>query len=284
MPGVGTDADMTRDGSNSRPVPAQDAGGQGWTALVLAGERPGGDPLAASLGLPLKAMIPINGMTMLDRVLSALLGVATIDRIVVLTQRPENLPLADPLGLIADARVDTCRSNDGIAASIAAIAGTDGAPWPLLVTTADNALLTPARVEAFLAKAGEADITVGVGERAIVEAAFPAARRTWLKFSDGHYSGANLFALTSPRCLAALGKWAQIEQDRKKGLKLIASFGPALLLRAVTRTIAFPDALARAGRRLGCTARPVVLDAEAPIDVDKPDDLALVTRILVARR
>ena len=41
-------------------------------ALVLAGSRPGGDPLLASSGLTSKALLPIAGVPMLARVLAAL--------------------------------------------------------------------------------------------------------------------------------------------------------------------------------------------------------------------
>jgi hypothetical protein len=57
-----------------------------------------------------------------------------------------------------------------------------------------------------------------------------------------------------------------------------------LLFRALTRTIALPDALARAGLGLGLFARAVVLrDPEAAIDVDKPGDHELAERILWKR-
>lgn len=77
--------------------------------------------------------------------------------------------------------------------------------------------------------------------------------------------------------------WQAVEQDRKKGLKLIASFGPILLLRVLTRTIGLKDGLAKSGKKMGFDAKTVVLDAEAPIDVDKNDDLELVERILAQR-
>lgn len=251
----------------------------GWSALVLAGERPGGDPLARAMGVEAKALIKVGGRTMLERVVEALLEVPSIARVVVLAQKPERLSAALP----ASGRVHFALSGDGIAASIARVAGSQEAPWPVLVTTADNALLTPARVEAFLDGAAGADLAVGLGERRIVEARFPGTRRTWLRFADGHFSGANLFALGSARCLPALTHWQGIEQDRKKGLKLVASFGPVLLLRVLTRTIGLGDGLARVGRRMGFTARPVILDAEAPIDVDRQEDLALVESIIARR-
>ena len=254
-----------------------------WTAIVLAGERPGGDPMAAAFDTPMKALIRIQEKTLLDHVLQPLLDVPRIKRIIVLAQNTETLSIADPLCLLGDDRMSLLRSGNGIATSILDIAGTSLAPWPILVTTADNVLLTKDRVETFLSQTGGADIAVGVGERRIVEREFPHTKRTWLKFSDGHFSGANLFALSSPNCAGVLAKWSEVESDRKKGLKLIASFGPMLFLRALTRTITFSAAIARVGKGFGCTARPVVLDAEAPIDVDKPADLELVERILLGR-
>ena len=117
-----------------------------------------------------------------------------------------------------------------------------------------------------------------------MEAAYPETRRTWLKFGDGHFSGANLFAFRNARVEAALRLWSDVEKDRKKGLKLVSRFGPLLLIRALTRTIALPEALARAGIGLGVLARAVVLrDPEAAIDVDKPGDHELAERILWKR-
>lgn len=256
----------------------------GWTAIVLAGERPGGDPLARECGVPAKALITIEGRTMLARVLEALLQTPGIARIAVLAQDTTRLRDQEPSTILDNARVTMHESGAGIANSVAAIAGSAAAPWPVLVTTADNALLTAARVTAFLDGSAAADLSIGFGARAVIEARFPDARRTWLRFADGQYSGANLFALLSPRCQPALAHWSGVEQDRKKGLKLIASFGPWLLLRVITRSITLPEALRQAGDRLGMKAVPVLLDAEAAVDVDKADDLALVTQVLQARR
>ena len=112
-------------------------------------------------------------------------------------------------------------------------------------------------------------------------AAYPAARRTWLKFRGGAYSGANLFALHNDAAKPAVAFWSAVEQDRKKGWKIFARFGPWLLFRALSRTIGFKEAMAQAGRRMGLRAEPIILPiAEAAIDVDKPDDLELVTEIL----
>lgn len=251
--------------------------------LLLAGQRPGSDPLAAHFGARLKALVPVAGKPMLARCLETLLAVPGVQSITIMAQQPDAL-LADPqvAAAAADPRVLTIASSSGIAASIAAVAGSR-VPWPVLVTTADHPLLTPQTVSAFLARAGGCDIAVGVVERRVVRRAFPDNRRTWLHFRGGSWTGANLFALNTPAAHHVLSLWAEIEQHRKKGWRLIARFGPWLLLRALTRTITLDGAVAEAGRRLGTRVEPVALDDPlAAVDVDKPSDHALATQILEA--
>ena len=252
----------------------------GLTALLLAGRRPGIDALAASRGETLKALIPIAGTPMVARVTATLLATPAIDTVWVMTQDIEPIAAALP----ADTRIGFLRSGDGIARSIAAALASGAAPFPLFVTTADHALLTPATIADFLAGAAGADVAVGMVERRIVEARFPQTKRTWLRFKGGDWSGANLFWFAGPAALPVIEAWASVEQDRKKGWKLIAKFGVGLLLRALTRTITLPDAVARAGRGLGATVRMVGLsDPLAAVDVDKPSDLDLAEAVLEGR-
>src|SRR5205085_1985227 len=204
-----------------------------------------------------------------------------VGRVVILAQDPEALLVGDAAPLRAQPRVVLASSGSGIATSIADVAGSADAPWPVLITTADHVLLTPAMVSEFLAGATGCDVAIGFGERRNVEAHYPTTRRTWLRLSDGQFSGANLFALRNAKVGAALALWAGIEQHRKKGLKLISRFGPRLLLRALTRSITLAAGIRRAGERISIAAKPVILSAsEAAIDVDKLDDLALAETIL----
>lgn len=253
-----------------------------WTALVLAGQRPGVDPLAAHFGADWKALIEVGGQPMLHRVARTLLACPAVGRILILSQSPEALATG---WLAAEPRIRFAASAAGISRSIAAVAGSDLAPWPVLVTTADHPLLTPGMVAGLIEGAGDADVAVGMVERRTMLAAYPETRRTWLRFRGGAYSGANLFALRTPRARAALDLWAEAEQDRKKALKLFWRFGPLLALRAITRTVTGPHAFRAAGRRLGLDARLIALpQPEAAIDVDKPADHALAERILALRK
>jgi GTP:adenosylcobinamide-phosphate guanylyltransferase len=253
----------------------------GWTAILLAGQRPGVDPLAQAFGQEWKALIRIDGEAMLSRVAKTLLASPSIARVLVVAQQPEALFVGDCAWLAGEARVATAVSTSGIAVSVAALAGTPAAPWPVLVTTADHPLLTPAMVEAAIAGVGQADVGVGLVSSRTLLAAYPDNRRTWLKFAGGHWTGANLFALRSAKAMPALLAWSEVERDRKKALKLIWHFGPGLALRAVTRTITLAGALDKAGRKLEAKVVPIDLPfAEAGIDVDKPSDHALAERIL----
>lgn len=252
-----------------------------WTAVILAGQRPGQDPLAAAFGGAWKALIHIDGAPMITHVLRTLHASGRFARIIVLAQ--EEAVLADA---IADGGgADFMPSGRGISTSILSATAALDQPWPLFVTTADHPLLTTAMIDAFLAQAGEADLSVGMVERETMRAAYPDNQRTWLKFRDGHWSGTNLFAFTSDRAKAALTLWSAAEQDRKTVWKLFLHFGPWLALRALTRTIGLGEALQAAGQRLGLSAKLAPMpQAEAAIDVDKVSDHALASQIIARRK
>ena len=252
-----------------------------WTAILLAGQRPGIDPLASAFGQSLKALVPIGGQPMVAHVAQTLLNTPRIGRIVILCQSPEAIKAVLP----DDERLIYVVSQSGISESIAHVAGGVLAPWPLFVTTADHPLLTPMIIEAFLAASGESDISVGMVERAVVLAAYPDNKRTWINLKGGSWSGANLFTLSTQAAQAALTLWAGAEKDRKQLFKLFWHFGPRIAIRAVTRTISLEGGIAALGKRIGVRAKAVpIAVAEAAIDVDKLSDHALVSHIMAERK
>jgi hypothetical protein len=216
---------------------------------------------------------------MVARVAATLLA-SEVGQIRVMTQDVEPIAAVLP----ADPRIGFLQSGAGIALSIAAALRSGDAPFPLFVTTADHALLRPETIAEFLRSAKGADVAVGVVERAVVQSRFPQSKRTWLRFRKGDWTGANLFYFASPAALPVIETWASVEQDRKKGWKLIARFGPMLLLRALTRTITLHEAVAKAGQRMGANVRMVgLLDPLAAVDVDKLSDLELAEAVLEGR-
>lgn len=252
------------------------------TTIVLAGSRPGSDPLLAGTDLPSKALLPVGGKPMLAHVLAALADSTRVDKTIVVAQ--DTAPLQADASIAAVGRNIEWRESPGSIADAIhrALTETEG---PVFVTTADNVLLTPAMVDQFLTDAGTADVAVGLVERRAVEAAGHSTMRTWLKFRGGQWSGANLFRLGGPQVLPLVEFWRALEQDRKKGMKLIGAFGPGLLLGAALRLIDIHTFAARVADRFGLTAKVVPMKAaEACIDADKPSDIPVIEAILAARQ
>ena len=253
----------------------------GVTAVVLAGSRPGTDPFAAAHGTDLKALIPVAGKPLVRWPVQALLESGQIERVLVLSQAPERIGAVLP----ADAQLQVGLSGATIAATLQALCGDPATQWPVLVTTADHALLSPAMITEFLAGAKGADVAIGLVERSVLAARFPEAKRTWLTFRGGAYSGANLFLLGSPNASAAIHLWRSVEQDRKKGWRLLWQLGPAVFAGAVLRLRSLQQVLDRVGGRLQLSFKAVELsDPLTCVDIDKDADLALAEPILAARR
>ncbi len=248
-----------------------------YTALVLAGTRPGGDPLADYAGVSHKALIEVGGAPMLLRVLRALAASRAVTRIVVAIDRTDVLSGFPDVGKA----VTLVPAATGPSASVLAALEREGTP--LLVTTADHALLQTAWVDEFVAATvanTQADAFLGLARSEAVLAAAPGTQRTWLKFSDGAYSGCNLFLLRSPAALGVVRLWQGLEADRKRPLALLGRLGFTHVLRYRLGLLGLPQALAQLGRLAGVRLAPVVLaDGRAAIDVDKPEDLDLVRKL-----
>jgi hypothetical protein len=115
----------------------------------------------------------------------------------------------------------------------------------------------------------------------VLLARYPQSKRTYIGFRDERYSGSNLFALMSESALQLPQLWLRVEQQRKKPWRIAAVFGPVLLLGYLLRRFSLDDAMVRISARLGVRVAAVKMPfAEAPIDVDKPEDLELVEQIL----
>jgi GTP:adenosylcobinamide-phosphate guanylyltransferase len=246
-------------------------------AIVLAGSRPGRDEFAAQFGTDMKALIAIRGEPMVRRPVRALLNSRHVAAVRILSQSPDRLASVVP----GDPRVTFAESAGTIAETMLALCDDPTTSWPLLVTTADHALLSPAMVDEFCEHAANSGIAIGVVERDTLLARFPSAERTWIKFRGGAYTGANLFHLRSPNVRPAIELWRAVEQDRKKAMRVVSLLGPLTLLLVGLRFISLDGVMRKLGRRFGFPVRAVALsDPLAGVDVDKPADHNLVEAIL----
>ena len=259
----------------------------GFNALVLAGRRDSADPLAEVRGETHRALLEVVGVPMLVRVVRALRASSSVDRVAVSIDDPDAFEAVPELREL-EARGEITHHSSLPSPSRSVQDALNGRLLGdrMLVTTADHALLTPKIIDHFVACAEEsdADVAVGVVAESVLRATFPSTTRTYLRFRDGGYSGANLFAFRSRQALRAAEFWVRAEAFRKRPWRLASAFGPMTLLLFATRRLSLEEALERASRVIGCRIRAVPLPfAEAAIDVDRPSDLDLVSEILSAR-
>ncbi len=252
------------------------------TALVLAGTRSGGDPMATQAGVSHKALIEVGGRTMIERVVSALAAVPEVTRIVVAIERPELLnELAGLQSAALGKPLTTMSTASGPSATVAAALA--ALSVPLLVTTADHALLETAWLTEFLAACPvDADVTAALAERAAVEAAAPHTKRTWLRFADGDYSGCNLFLMARPAAAGVVELWSELERHRKDPIRMMQRLGWLFALRYRLGQLTLSAAATRLGALAGGARLAIVTlrDGRAAIDVDKPADLDLARELV----
>lgn len=247
-----------------------------FEALVLAGSRPGGDPLSGHEGVANKALIEVGGVPMLTRVVEALRQ-AGAGRIGVSCNDHHVAALAGMLG------AEVLPTGRGPSDSAALAFAHFGAP--LLITTADHALLEPTWVRQLVDETPQgSDLSLMLARRDRVEFAISGTRRTWLRFADGEWSGCNLFLLATPQAQKALELWAGIEADRKRPWRIVARLGLGAILGYALGRLSLAEGLAQLGKRHGMAVSLVpAADGLAAVDVDKAQDLVDVRRILAAR-
>jgi len=153
----------------------------------------------------------------------------------------------------------------------------------VLIVTSDIPLITAEAIDDFVNRCGrtKADIYYPIVRRETNESAFPGTKRTYVRLKDGVFTGGNL-ALLEPAIVPACRD--MIEQAvamRKKPLKLSRMLGLRFIVKLIFNQLSLAEIEDRVQRVLGF--RGVGVESPYPevgIDVDKPEDLALIERAL----
>jgi GTP:adenosylcobinamide-phosphate guanylyltransferase len=253
-----------------------------FTVIILAAQRNGRlDPLALEAGVTHKCLVPIQGRPLLAHVLAALARVDGIDDIRIAVEAGAD----DKLRTVAEASglpVRFTPAADNIADSIYAAA--EGVTGPIVVTTADNVLLTPYAVGEVAARlsAGD-DIVVALARKEDIQAAHPQAQRNFYEFRDGGFSNCNLYGL-SQRGLKGAEAFRSGGQFMKNPMRIAHAFGIFNLLLMRFGWVTTERAMQRIGRRLGVTASRVILaDGAHAVDVDNKRTYDIAAELLDRR-
>ena len=257
-------------------------------AVVLAGDRTKKDSLIRHTKAGCKALIEIDGIPMVRRVLNALQQSKAVFKIVLAGPEAHEVAMDKPLSeLVASGEISWRAPEASPSVSAFHTMQSLEPDTPVLLTTTDHPLLTREIVDAFSRQslADDVDVTVGLTPHALITDAYPGIKKTVFRFSDGDFCGCNLFAFLTPEGRQAASFWRKIEQQRKKPLVLLGLLGWRMVLRYRLGMLSLEEALAKLGKRLGLRMRAVILPyANAAIDVDSIADLELVKGFLADRR
>ncbi len=258
-----------------------------FTGIVLAADRGAGDPLAQLVGAPCKSFLPVGGRPMVLRVLDALSNAREVDSLVVcgpsedvISQEPELLDriAAGEIRWIQHQATPSLSTYHALASL--------SLEKPVLVTTADHALLAAEIVDHFCreARATGCDVVAGLASHERVIRAFPRTRRTATRLREGGFCSCNLFAFLTPGARSAAAFWQKCESRRKKPWLLTGVIGWTVVLRYLVRMLSLEEGLSRLSTRMNLKAGAVILPyPEAALDVDTISDWRLVEEIIAGR-
>lgn len=255
------------------------------SAIVLAGRRDGSiDPLAEAHGVADKCLVPVLGTPCIEHVLGALEAAPEIGNIIVSINDPAiltGLPTADRL--VAEGRLIALKAEHNLAESV--LAAARHAPFPLLITTADNVLMTPDSIALMIAGAGDADAAAAFARKADILAAHPEGQRRFYEFADDGYSNCNTYWIGRPEVLRVVEIFREGGQFAKNPRRVIAAFGLVNTLMFRQGWLSLEEALKRVSKRMKLSLVPVVMaDGSYAIDVDNERTHRSASEIMERRR
>lgn len=253
------------------------------SVVILAGRRAGAaDAIALAAGVSHKCIAPVAGVPMILRVVRTVTAALPDARVLISIDDAAvlgNLP--EVVAGIAEGRIAIVDASTNIVDSIAT--AVRAAPLPMIVTTADNVLLSADalhRIAGFGPSVG-AEAVVALARRESVMTAHPDGQRRFYPFRGGAYSNCNLYWLGSAPAMAAAEAFRDGGQFAKYPARIIAAFGIVNLLRFRLRSSTVEGMCAHIGRRFGVAFRPLVLDdGRQSIDVDNERTLRVAEELL----
>lgn len=253
--------------------------------LILAAQRAGTvNALAEAAGVSHKCIMPMQSRPLIEHVLSTLEGMPEAKRITVSIDTPDALkgvPLIEKL--IAEGRLNIMQSGDTLFDSIAQ-ALPDPDDFPVVITTADNVLLTQDMLRHFIPNLEGVDVGVAMCQKEVLLAKYPDGQRRFHRFADGEWSNCNLYALTTPQALAAAEFFRGGGQFAKSLKRVMDAFGLFNMIAYKFAWFARDKAMDRLSTRSGVRVKAIDMPfPEAPIDVDNERTRRIAEEILIAR-
>lgn len=249
--------------------------------IVLAGRDPRGtDALAQHFGMTHKCLVPLAGRPLVAHVLQTAAVHPAVESLAISVEREAFDDLFDVLSQLPGRGIaKLVEARENLVDSV--LAAAEGWNGPLLVTTADHALLTPGSIDAMIDALRDADVAFAMAPRDAVLAAHPQHAHPFHEFADGAYASCNLYAAADPEALRAVEVFRGGGRFAGNLWGVLRAFGMVNMLLLALRATGLGDAAARLSHRLGLRLAPVVLDdGSQALDLDDAHTHALAERML----
>ncbi len=251
--------------------------------VVVAGGHPApDDPLYAYTPGKTKALLTLDGRTMLEYVVNGLLAASQVEDIVVVGIGPEvaaEMVFTRPVSFLPDQ--GTLYQN--------ACAGME---WHLahrpddrliMFATADIPLIQGSQVDDFIARCRPWDYFgyYPLVRQEHMDQQFPQAGRTYTRLQETTFTGGNI-ALIDTRLVKHGAVWTEtVHRARKYPWKLMQLLGLKFLLKYLLRQLTIADIEQKVGQITGCPVKVLfVPHAELAMDADKPHQVEIILRQL----
>jgi GTP:adenosylcobinamide-phosphate guanylyltransferase len=237
--------------------------------LVLAGRRNATlDPLAEKFGVSHKCLVPVRGEAMIARVLN-IVDAAFPGEPIFVSIEDFSILDGEPTAarLVREGRLKPVPAQEHIVDSVVSASAVTG--FPLLITTADNVLMTPQSLRR-MAEEGRppVDALIAMARKGDIRATHPQGQNRFYEFKDDGFSNCNMFWIGSERALRATEAFREGGQFAKKPERIVKAFGILNLLRFRLGRHTLAQMLGFISGRFGVEVRAVVFDGEGRLAID----------------
>ncbi len=254
-------------------------------AIVTAGGIPlPGEPLYEYTRGGPKALLEVAGKPMIQWVLDAVSGSPSIDHIIViglseLGKIQINKPvtfLPNQVDMISNVREgldELKRINPSAEFALLVASDIPGISSEMVTGMAEA-------IQKY-----QVDLLYTVISRQVMEAKYPASRRTYTHLKDIDLCGGDMNAVRVSIMEKTSKVWEKLTSARKNPLKQAAILGPEILFSLIFRTATLESAAKMICKRIGITGKALVgVYAEVGMDVDKPHQLEIMRADLARRK
>ncbi|HVT11999.1 MAG TPA: NTP transferase domain-containing protein [Fimbriimonadaceae bacterium] len=248
-----------------------------YDAILPAGGRIDAE-FAKVVGTEYKALIQINGKTLLGQALDALESTGLIRSTIVIG--PDEVLVSDD-GQRATYKLPPGETGpDNIYRGLNQLLNEPTPPQKVLIVTTDLPFLSAEAITAFLSRCpADKDICIPLIRESDFHRRFPNTTATFVKLKDDSWTTGNIFLMDVEALKKSKPHIDRVFANRKSKIGMAKLLGPVFVLKFLTKRLTLIDLEAKILSMLGCSGAAVTdSDPELHYDIDFIDDYEYVTK------